>query len=289
MRRNSAPSISLLTLAIVLFGSVQFAHAGGLLSRILAGKKGVCKPAPKLRLFQRCPTDPCCPPPSSYCPPCISGADCPKQLLGMISDVDENGETHCVFRVFLTENCSSLLIQMVNLPCSVNQASCHNGQCGENGGEGLEGPFIEIRALPPLPGPGPGPGPIPTPAPANPGTNGVVVDTNASGLSGGLPPVHEGFTRQVIGVQANPTLAGYFEHDNGLGGKKYYALYRLSFVRGNETREAGIGFEVSSVPNGGTMLPGKWANVFNKTHRVDETDPADPNKVVWTYVVHENR
>lgn len=287
MRRNSAPSISLLTLAIVLFGSVQFAHAGGLLSRMLAGKKGVCKPAPKLRLFQRCPTDPCCPPPSSYCPPCISGADCPKQLLGMISDVDENGETHCVFRVFLTENCSSLLIQMVNLPCSVNQASCHNGQCGENGGEGLEGPFIEIRALPPLPGPGPGP--IPTPAPANPGTNGVVVDTNASGLSGGLPPVHEGFTRQVIGVQANPTLAGYFEHDNGLGGKKYYALYRLSFVRGNETREAGIGFEVSSVPNGGTMLPGKWANVFNKTHRVDETDPADPNKVVWTYVVHENR
>lgn len=151
----------------------------------------------------------------------------------------------------------------------------------------MEGPFIEVRALPPLPGPGPGP--IPTPATANPGTNGVVVDTNASGLSGGLPPLHEGSTRQVIGVQANPTLAGYFEHDNGLGGKKYYALYRLSFVRGNETREAGIGFEVSSVPNGGMMLPGKWANVFNKTHRVDETDPMDPNKVVWTYVVHENR
>lgn len=286
MRRNSAHSISLLTLAIVLFGSVQFAHAGGLLSRLLAGKKAACRPVCKLRIFQ--PKYQKCPPPVTFCPPSCGGSDCPKQLLMMVSDVDENGNASCVYRVFLAENCQNHTTFTVSLSCTTNEAACINGQCGPNGNQGLEGPFVVIAALPP-PIPDPGSGPIPTPAPGNPGTNGVVVDTSPGSVANGLPPIPPGSARQVIGVQATPVLAGYHQFNDTLGNTKFYALYRLSFVRNGVNMEAGVGFQIDSVPVGGMMLPARFANVFNKTNRIDETDPSDPNQIVWTYVVHDKR
>lgn len=286
MRRNSAPFISLLTLAIMLFGSVQFAHAGGLLSRILAGKKGACRPACKLRLFH--PKDECYRPPMSYCPPSEGSTDCPKQLLVMVSDVDENGNATCIYRVFLAENCRDHKTFIVSLPCGVNEVACVGNQCGQNGDQGLAGPFTAIITLP-IPIPDPGSGPIPTPAPSNPGTEGVVVDTNPSGVSTGLPPVTAGSARQVIGVQATPVLAGYHQCMDGMGNTKFYALYRLSIVRNGVTMEAGIGHQIDAVPMGGTMLPATVGNVHGKTQRVDETDPSDPAKVVWTYVVHDRQ
>lgn len=289
MRRNATPFISLLTLALVLFGSVPFAHAGGFLSRILSGKKGACRPVLKLRLMYRTPCDPGCQPPVTICPPSYGGTDCPKQLLMMVSDVDENGNTSCVYRVFLAENCQNHSTFTVNLPCDVNEAACINGQCGENGGQGLEGPFIAIMALDPLPIPlpGPGPGPSPLPTPGNPGTNEVSVTQD--GVAVGLKTKAPDATRQVIGVKATPVLAGYYQNMDGLGNTKFYALYRLAFVHNGQAKEAGVGFQIDAIPTGGTMLPGQWANVVNKTHRIDEHDPSDPNKIVWTYVVHDNR
>lgn len=287
MRRNASPFISLLTLAIVLFGSVQFAHAGGLISRLLSGKKGNCRAVPKLRIFHRSTTDPCCQAPITICPPSYDGSDCPKQLLMMVSDVDENGNTVCVYRVFLAENCQNHSTLTLNLPCDVNEATCVNGQCGENGNQGLEGPFIAIMALNPIPIPLPGPGPAPLPTPGNPGTNEVAVTQD--GVADGLTAKAPDATRQVIGVKATPVLAGYYQHMDGSGNTKFYALYRLSFVHNGQTKEAGVGFQIDAIPTGGVMLPGQWANVVKKTHRVDESDPSDPNKIVWTYVVHENQ
>lgn len=287
MRRNSALSTSLLTLALVLFGSVQFAQAGGFLSRLLAGKKGTARPICKLRIYQ--PKNECCPPPITFCPPRSESTDCPKELLLMVSDVDESNEPVCVYRVFLSENCQDHSTFIVTLPCTVNAAVCVNRKCGQNGNEGLEGPFIVINELPPL-NPDPTPEPIPTPTPGNPGTNGVVVDTNAQGVSNGLPPVPPGMTRHVIAARAlNVDPAGYYQYMDVQGNTKFYALYRFKYLVNGVEMYAGVGHQVDAVPSGGTMLPGRFGNVFNKTNRLDETDPNDPNKVVWTYVVHDQR
>lgn len=300
MRRNAIPNISkyvsLLTLTVVLFGSADNAEAGGFLSRLLCGNKATARPVGKLRLFRiananqcaetACPQTVACPP-AAVCltPPPMSGG-CPKSLLMMVSDVDENGNTFCVYRVFFAQSCSNPATFIINLPCNYREATCINGECGENGDEGISWPLVEIKSLasgPGIPGGLGGPGPVV----GNPGTNGV--SATYDGVAYGLEPVGTGRTRQVIGVGAIPTQAGYFQYTDGLGNSKFYSLFRLSFVVGGETKEAGIGFQVDAVPPGGMMLPGRLSNVTDKTQRIDETDPSDPNKFVWTYVVHDNK
>jgi len=292
MRRNSVLAM-VVTLAITLLSFVEVAEAGGLLSRILSGKNGGGRHLQCLRIFKRVQ-------PRNYCPqpdPCdfpqsIYGQNCPTELLMEVRDVDLSGNYVCVFRVFVVTDCESIQTPpttfTMTLSCEVEASHCANGMCGTNGVDAIKGPFIEVMPLPP--GPGPGPTPPPGPGTGNPGTGDVKITSDLhDGVSSGLPAVVENSTRQVTARKGEKEFAGYFKDETAIGLEKYYELYRLSYNHGNEVKKAGIGFPVdaSLLPPNAKIITGKLSNLDNKTNRIDEVDPNNPNQFVWTYVVHD--
>lgn len=282
MRRNSVWGF-VVALAIIMSGMDSVAEAGGLLSRLFVGRNRICRTTRTLGMCKPAQPKNCCPA-SNACEPMQNGVtqNCPTELLMMVSDVDENGKSQCVYRVFFISDCRGNQSFTTNLICEVDQSVCANGKCGANGSDALNSSFIDVM---PLASSSPSSGGTPI---ANPGTEDVKISLDPiKGILQGIPPVHPKSTRQAVGVKANPVWAGYFQATDSNGNAKYFELYRLTFNRDNEVKQVGIGFPIDALPPGATLIPGRLSNVANKTHRVDETNPEKPNEIVWTYVVHD--
>ena len=284
MRRNASRLFVLLAFATFLLSSHATADAGQLLSRILKGKQSGCRPVARIRWFGRCPAPTACPPPVYFCPEPGTTPLCPVELLMMVLDVDENGTSQCVLKVYLAKYCTNSNAVTICLPCTINAQTCQGGMCGENGMGGLGGPFIAVDEQI-----GPPPPPGGQPIVGNPGTEGVIVDPNPQGLAAGLQHVQAGFNRKVVAVQGTVEPERYTQFNDPSGATKYYELRRVSYMDNGVQRQMGVGLQIDALPTGATSLPGSVQAVAGQITRFDETDPANPTSIVWTYVLHNNQ